>query len=267
MERIFKIIFDASINYRILNINDLSIIIDEIVGIKSLNNYVLNIDDNQIGSNKLASYLELERMILINSKVIDKMIKELHKNNKVLKGFEEILYFNLRIAQVVLHEIEHANQKKMINNNSLESFILRISEIVPEKKQIYEYIPKERFAEIKSYAEIILMTNYHENNNLNELLQIEKLQRLMRGYHYKESSIISPIESYFEIGERKDLLYSFDWYSNSREERIKKVKELYSLDDSLFYGFNISDDDYKTNMINVVNGTNHYFNNKIKILK
>ena len=52
--------------------------------------------------------------------------------------------------QIILHEVEHANQNKIAyNNNSLEALILRLSYLVNNRydEELYEICPEERLAE------------------------------------------------------------------------------------------------------------------------
>jgi hypothetical protein len=56
MENILKIIYDKSINNKIIDIDDIDKILDFLINVKQLNNYILNIDIQPIRSNNLASY-------------------------------------------------------------------------------------------------------------------------------------------------------------------------------------------------------------------
>ena len=59
---------------------------------------------------------------------------------------------NLSILQILLHEVEHANQQKIAyHDNTLEALIIRLSYLVNNgyDKNLYEYCPEERLAEIK----------------------------------------------------------------------------------------------------------------------
>ena len=107
------------------------------------------------------------------------------------------------MLQILLHEIEHANQTKIsYTDNTLEVFILRMSYTVNDyySETLYEYSPQERMAEIKSYKEIISLISFIENKlyNLPTILETEKLQRLLRGYHYNQGKISSPIITFFK---------------------------------------------------------------------
>ena len=124
-------------------------------------------------------------------------------------------------------------------------------------EKLYDLCPEERIAEIKSYEEIIKLINYISNNRLfvlPEILDNEKLRRLLRGYHYSNSSINAPIIDYFTYGNKCELLEAFD-FSTKRDlnERFK-------------YGFPISTNEYGISMKKLILSLNKNFNNKINIV-
>ena len=56
MESILKIIYDKTIDNKILDLKDIENILEILVIEKNLNDYILNINIQQIRSNNLASY-------------------------------------------------------------------------------------------------------------------------------------------------------------------------------------------------------------------
>ncbi len=257
METILKIIYDRSIKNKILNIKD----IDEILGLlvinKCLNDYVLNISIQPIRSNNLASYSNYTKKITIYPEAIEQMIKNIEKNILIASDFKITMYKNLSILQVLLHEVEHANQQKIAyTENSLEALIIRMSYLVHDgySEKLYEYCSEERLAEIKSFEDLLLMINYLNKklNNLPEILNTEKLQRLLRGYHYVNGFVGAPLNTYFTIGNRADLLNCFSLNTELLDERMK-------------FGFPISIDEYGISMSNLVLSLNKNFKNRINI--
>ena len=84
------------------------------------------------------------------------MLDNIESNILNISNFEKTLYKNLSLVQVILHEIEHANQEKISYiENTLEAFIIRMAYTVDKSyfESLYEYSPQERLAEIKSYRE------------------------------------------------------------------------------------------------------------------
>lgn len=72
MENILEIIYNLSINNNLLNIYKIDKILEILIDKKNLNEYILNIDVQQIRSNNLASYSNYYKKIIIYSNVIKK---------------------------------------------------------------------------------------------------------------------------------------------------------------------------------------------------
>ena len=260
MENIMRIIYDKTINNKFLDLKDIEKILELLVIEKCLNDYILNINVQHIRSNNLASYSNYTKDITVYINKIEQMVKDIKKDILNTNNFETMLYINLSIVQILLHEVEHANQQKIAyNENSLEAFIIKMSFLVTDgySEKLYDLCPEERIAEIKSYEEIIKLINYISNNRLfvlPEILDNEKLRRLLRGYHYSNSSINVPIIDYFTYGNKSELLEAFD-FSTKRDlnERFK-------------YGFPISTNEYGISMKKLILSLNKNFNNKINIV-
>lgn len=267
MENVLRIIYDKSINNKILNLNDIEKILELLVIDKNLNEYILNIDVQLIKSNNLASYSTYDKKITIFSLTIKKMLQNIEKNVLILNNFEHQLYKNLSILQVLLHEVEHANQIKIsYNDNTLETFIIRISNLVNEKEDLYEFCPTERFAEIKSFEELLFLLNYITKrlDILPKVLETEKSQRLLKGYHYYNwLTINSPLITYFISGRKKHLLESFSWFSNNLDDSLIQVCDEYELNERLKYGFPITIDEYSSSMEHLILSLNKNFKNRI----
>ena len=255
-----KIIYDKTINNKFLDLKDIEKILELLVIEKCLNDYILNINVQHIRSNNLASYSNYTKDITVYINKIEQMVKDIKKDILNTNNFETMLYINLSIVQILLHEVEHANQQKIAyNENSLEAFIIRMSFLVTDgySEKLYDLCPEERIAEIKSYEEIIKLINYISSNRLfvlPEILDNEKLRRLLRGYHYSNSSINVPIIDYFTYGNKSELLEAFDFLTKrDLNERFK-------------YGFPISTNEYGISMKKLILSLNNNFNNKINVV-
>lgn len=188
----------------------------------------------------------------------DKMITDIENNILCINSFEKVLYKNLSILQVILHEVEHANQQRIAyKDNSLEALILRLSYLV--NNVIYELSPEERLAEIKSFDEIYNLINCLDYNLycLSNIIKNDKLRRQLRGYHYKNNYISIPIVDYFTIGKRKDLLEVFSFNNNTFDK--------FTLEDRFKYGFPISLEEYGESMKKTILILNNNFNNRKNI--
>lgn len=198
------------------------------------------------------------------------MVNNIEKNLIIKNDFEKNMYKNLLILQILLHEIEHANQEKnFYSENNLETFILRLSNFVKYDDGLYDINPEERFAEIKSYQEIILMVDNIKTKFeiLFQLLQTDKLQRQLKGYSYYQPIINSPLTTYFKQSKKENLLNAFDWYSDNYENTLNCVTLNYNLNERLFYGFPISKIEYAKSLNCLVQQEKKYFKNKINIIK
>lgn len=266
MEKIFEIIYNLSIKQQYLNINDIEKIVEQLVELKCLENYISSITTGGIRSNNVASYSQIDKSIIVHLNSIEKIIESIKDRIKIENSLSKNLYLNMCILQILLHEIEHANQIKIASYNTLESFILRISKMIKYNEKLYEYMPNERFAEIKSYNDIVKIIGcYSKDNELNNMILNDKLQRNMRGYHYINGNIYSPIEIYFSESKRIDLLSSFDWYNKINKADI--VNSQYNINDAIFYGFPISSRQYCFFMNELLNGTKKYYKDKLEIVK
>lgn len=263
MEDILKIIYDKSKTNKILDLKDIEKILDQLIIEKQLNEYISDIKVQQIRSKNLASYSNYTKIITIYSNVIDLMIQNINKQLISAEELSKSLYKNLSILQVIMHEVEHANQEKIIcSNNTLESYILKLSELIDDNPELYEVKPEERFAEIKSFNEVLFLLTILNNKNLkiNELIKIDSIQRLLRGYHYKNQKVTTPLVTYFEKGKKPELLTPLGITNNE-----KKVISVYNLEDRLKYGFPITTEEYISSMRTLVKTTNENFKNRVLI--
>ncbi|HJJ16511.1 MAG TPA: hypothetical protein OIM63_00240 [Bacilli bacterium] len=264
MENILRIIYDKTINNKILSSKDIEKILELLVIQKCLNKYILNINVQQIRSNNLASYSNYTKEITIYTEMIEKMVKNIENNILIANNFEIILYKNLSILQVLLHEVEHANQQKIAyNDNTIEALIIRLSYLVNNTDYdiLYEFCPEERLAEIKSFEEINNSICYINKDLtfLPNIIEMEELKRKLRGYHYKKGYITIPIVDYFNNSNNQELLAAFDLTNN--------VMDDYSLKERFKYGFPISIDEYGNSMNKLVLSLKKNFNNRINNIK
>ncbi len=264
MENILKIVYDKTNNNEILNLKDIEKILELLVVEKCLNKYILNIDVQLIRSNNLASYSTYTRNITVYTENIEQMVKDIDNNILNVNKFEATLYKNLSILQILLHEIEHANQQKIAYyDNTLEALIIRLSYLVNNgyDEKLYELCPEERLAEIKSFEEINTIISYINNKLelLPHIIETEKLKRQLRGYHYKNNFVTVPIIEYFTIGKKEKLLEAFDL--------SKSALNKYTLNDRYKYGFLISNIEYGIAMKKLVLSLQKNFKNRINIIK
>ncbi len=129
---------------------------------------------------------------------------------------------------------------------------------------LYEYCLEERLAEIKSFEEILSLITIINNKleKLSEIIETEKLQRLLRGYHYSKSLVNCPLITYFKLGNKEEILQSFDWYSDTPENALSKASNIYDLNLRMKFGFPITINEYGESMKNLVLSLNNNFKNR-----
>lgn len=278
--KLLRLIFDYSINGKLVDKAFIEKLIDLVVNSKNIGEYIkdASIEDADINEFDdeilLAAYHPNKKIIKVYSNAIEMMLEMQDKYQGLFNGVEQIFYKNILITQVLLHELEHANQRRIIDKeNTLESKILRISVtnldanliskllsqgftkeevlyFIRERNKVrsenYLILPDERLAEIKSHQEIVstleLIKEYTPN-----LIEFEKdnvFENLLRGYFYSNGKITSPTIEYAKASGQVETLKKFDWYSKSEENFLSKVEKSLSLEERLNYGLPIRKKEY-----------------------
>ncbi len=200
-------------------------------------------------------------------------------HQEFLNHFEFVIVKNLIMSQKILHELEHANQHKMMiqNDGSLEAEVLRLS-IDPtlgdefksllsitnflsvikslgdfnDKRgenytQNYFLAPEERLANIKSHQEILdtfsVMGGFATN-----ILNYEKiciLENMLQGYINKKGDLISPTVTYLKNNNVTPFLKATDWFDEDPRVCLRKSQERYSLEERLKCGLMIDREEYE----------------------
>lgn len=170
---------------------------------------------------------------------------------------------------MVLHELEHANQRKIMDKEeTLEGDILRASlskqdkditikliqtgltgkqiDLILETQKTMKsegglILPDERLAEIKSHQEIkdILSEISDEVPNLIEFENASILESKLRGYTFDKGRIISPTIDYLISTDKSFALQKFEWFNKDSRTCLKNVQSLFSLDERFTYGLPI----------------------------
>lgn len=272
---IAKLLLDYSYNGKLINKSYIDKLIDIVVKGNSLEDYVQNfvVKDSSSDKEEYANYHPSSKTICLYLNGLSDYIESEIKYMHLFPKSDKYLYLNLITTQTILHELEHANQQKIMNtSDSLEADILRLCEfkdrpdieilvslgelskkeanLYLNKKfsnyqriynELYLYAPHERLAEIKSYQTIIKILKYIKYaQRLSDYEELNKLEKLLRGYN----STYSPTITYLEKQDRRNDLEKFDWYSESKEETIRLSKEKYSLSDRLKYGLPIDESEH-----------------------
>lgn len=282
---ILKLIYDYSIKGKLVDL----IFVDKLIGIvvskKSLNDYVRKFRyTNKLDKNDFdvlcASYNPLTNEILLDSESIQILLDRRSYYDSLFSSLEQIMFRNLTITQIVLHELEHAYQNKQADdkkNNSIETRLISASFVlqqalknpkflnlifggeIPEKdmiiyilqnrelyKQYYSLNPTERLAEINSLRTIV---NSIESIKeyipaLYEFKNATLVENMLRGYEDSWNQGTCPTEVYL-VGTRQGRVWNeFDFYDQDSSQLIKNVSCQYNLNRRLSLGLPINYNEY-----------------------
>lgn len=251
-------------------------IVELIIKYRKYNSMIndVNVLDKSVETGMTGSYSPIEKNINI-----------VLPNNK-----EDFFDYNTTVLHVLLHELEHVGQhKKCLENkgNNLETDLLSMCfkannylELIQKKLQnnefksdeyisiiqqlqfyqmyseivnkgCYELLPSERQAEINSFKYLIgLLKNIHneQNNKKIEMIETNYLIRKIMGYKEDENKIIAPTYELYRI------ILNFMNQSESENKYFKifdSLEKNMSLDQRLYYGLNISSDEYNKQKLEI----------------
>lgn len=281
--RLLKLLYDYSVNGKLVDGKFITELIDIVVESKQVDDYLCGLiitdkdhtlrDPDSI----LAAYYPNKKLITIYMEAIMTMIKGYSVYEGMFTPYEQTFYKNLLVTQTILHELEHANQRKLIKEGtSLEAKILRASDSQVDQKLVdklaragltrsqiqtvietqmakndeaYIQIPDERLAEIKSHQELVTALSEIEDKVPN-LLNFEKtnvLETKLSGYTYDKGRIVSPTLEYITSTGKGFALQKFEWFNKDHRICLDNVKEALSLDERLMYGLPIDKTEFIRN--------------------
>lgn len=132
--KLLRLIFDYSKNGKLVDKAYLEKLIDLVVNSKDISKYVQNSEIVSSGAEEtmdgilLAEYRPNRKLIRIYSEAMERMLEDHDRYQELFNGIEQIFYKNVLITQIILHELEHANQRRIIEKeDTLESKVLKTS--------------------------------------------------------------------------------------------------------------------------------------------
>lgn len=269
-----RLLYDYSLDNKMINKTYIDKLMDVIINGKGLNDYVEKYEISEKNSNMTAGYVYSSKKITIYAKKIYEILLNEMQYTTLLPEDERYLFMNSMMTQIILHELEHANQRRIIDSeNNLEANILKLcefkelteidelvskgiiksieakyyktikmSEYIDTYHELYDYAPHERLAQIKSYQELIdALRLFKDNSRIIEFEEFYKLGNILNGY--KDTS--SPTIDYLNTQGRNEELKSFDWYSDDEDESIKLSQDKYTLRDRMKYGLPIDEKEHQ----------------------
>lgn len=281
---ILQLLYDYSIKEKSIDKKYIKTIIEISKMNMDLEEYIIRYGIKKENYDKYvsATYSIIEKKITIYEKNLKKSIQSKSDNKKYLTELENKFYENVILTQTIFHEIEHANQHRMIDKeNTMEAKILNlcmnnfnkikeINEIVQEAlrtkmvtekeiqqyydftsnikyatyKNYYELAPQERLAEIKSHKKMINILS-EIKTEIPQIIKYESIcigKNMLKGY---TNEIFSPTIKYITECNRKIGLNMFDWYDENTEKTRKLAEQKYDLETRLKYGLPITKEEYQ----------------------
>ena len=265
--KLLRIIYDYTKQRKIIDRKFLDKFIEIVVNYKSLDDYVKFVTFSEEIQSKdsgtiLASYNHLLKRIRVNYYSIVEYLENFENKYCYFSDFENLFLKNLEIVQLILHELEHANQfNKCENSSTYESMLLRESLFCSNNnlyKSAYNYAPEERLANIISYREIINILNYIKElvPNLLNFENYKLLDYAINDYQIIDSNIIPPTIYYFFIGNMNESLRRLGLI-NSDGTIKQNIENEFDYEKRLTYGLSISNYEFHS-LHNQVNSMNRF---------
>lgn len=277
---IFKLIYEYSKNGKLVDKEFIEKLVQLEIGMKNLGSYYIQ------NINILSKYAWDEEAIAgycngnlnVYMKKMYEKLEIMDKSLDLFSNIEKIFFKNVSVTQVILHEIEHANQvKKRGISQTIESDILRLCygfnsdlsyapEFLQKKlknpnwlatyiKDNYFCVPYERLAEMHSCNEMLSILDYMPEYfpNLLEFFEIRKMSRLIMGYLDQNGNLISPTLKYLQGMDIDKYLLECPWYN---EKDFASLNDAYmsqfDLSERLKYGFPITEEEFSTTSVKLI---------------
>lgn len=162
---------------------------------------------------------------------------EVHNDIGITDEKRKIMATNILMINTLLHEIEHAHQKKKLLSDSYEGYLLGLEDGNQETISTYDFMPSERFAEniANGQTKVILENMCVIMPDVEAYLEERRNHWLIKGYIDTYNQTVSyPMKMYMESHGKK-------FSDMSLEEVVLTYPEL---EDRLFYGLPISEEEY-----------------------
>lgn len=231
MDDVTKLIYDISSKNKIISECDIDNIYENLIYKYSLDGFVKDINIDNFRINSLAFYAPLEKKIYINYKImVYTVVNYIKKNNELFHSNDNFYLMNLYILKILLHELKHVKQEKLINaDNSIETQILIKSNQCEEfykqnkvyTKLLYDCNPIERQAELFALISTIDVSKELSNNRLIDFFKKEYLKKRIQNYNL-DSVDGYPAYIYFKnFLNNNDINYFDNFYKFDINKRLE----------------------------------------------
>ncbi len=276
---IFEQFYAVSKNRRIFTEKEVTEIAWQLVQEKKLQEQVKEIKtDGKIRafSEGVGEYDHTNKRIILFDKMIAYAAQLEDSKTFGFSSDERHFFYNLFLLESIRHEMEHANQAKIIHDhhiNTIEVRLLKLcqnhlsqeyvfgclmkgmsieqikkdveTKIQNQKavyKSYYKIAPEERLADYHAMQECLKMLEPIKSQ-LPHIFRVEKAKYIrmkLEGYN----ASLSPTITYLrKLGLDRELR-DFEWYDENDSRCLKKSQDIYSLETRLQYGLPISKEEY-----------------------
>ena len=125
--KLLKLLYEYSASGKLVDGKYIQELIEIVVDSKDIVDYagglIITDKDSRLRdpNSLLAVYYPNRKLIAVYLDAIEEMLKSYNTYQEMFSSTEELFYKNLLVTQVVLHELEHANQRKIMDKEeSLE---------------------------------------------------------------------------------------------------------------------------------------------------
>ncbi len=255
---ILKLIYDYSINGRLVDKIFINKIIEIVVKKKDLNNYIRNVYyTNSLEKNDngvvCAAYSTIRKEMVIDFESIKIVIENKSYYDQLFHSFEQIMFRNLTITQFILHEIEHAFQNKQSDNksdNSIETRLIKACLMIEQAIKNPNFLKGILTKEIPTHDFIVyilqskkLYEKYYNLNPIERLAQINSFRTIVNSiepikqyipnlYEFKQASLVeSALEGYVDSWEQ-GICPTEVYLSGTRQGNVWLNMDFYDQDSS-----------------------------------
>lgn len=203
------------------------------------------------GESVFATYTAYDKKITVYKKGIKELYSSIANKDELTRFLEGKFYLTASFTQIILHELEHAHQQKIImEEDSTRAMLLYLSSLgSTDTEETYKLSLKERQAEIKSHRRILnLLNKLNEQYYLDRLCMIEYscfLESQINGYTMEDGIIKCPTLEHFRLtGQIEGLIDGVDWYNEDERVCLETLKKMYSTYQRINLGLPIDESEY-----------------------
>lgn len=279
-EKVLKLIYDYSMNNRIIDQKFIDQVVEIVVSSRSLDDYLKKVKyfnkDNIVRPEKGKAFCMVKNMdeLAYLTYNFHNRIMTIYPDNIInfykqpidvtLSDYEMIFFKSIIYTSYILHELRHVDQNRIQSEeSSLEAellsysnFIIPINESMTKEEQrdtfvrnLVSYIfymrnhddaPQERMADVDSYQDMLKILLSVQVKIPNIIKYLKKLRDESLSRGYEDT--FSPTLEYYKTIGKGNNLCQFDWYSEDDKKCLENLNKLYSFERRVYCGLPIEEE-------------------------